>query len=106
MTDLASVVLMLTTVASEEDAERLSRLLVDQQLAACVTRTQVASVYRWDGAVQSDSEFQLVIKTMEKLRPAVERAVLERHPYDLPELVVVPAEASDAYGAWVAASVS
>jgi periplasmic divalent cation tolerance protein len=63
------------------------------------------STYRWKGAVEREAERQLVIKTTHARQSAVERRVRELHPYELPEFVVLEADASAAYGGWVAESV-
>jgi periplasmic divalent cation tolerance protein len=97
------MVLILTTVPVGETAELMARTLVDERLAACVNLfPPMTSVYRWRGAVEQESERQLVIKTSRERLPALRSRLLALHPYDLPEFVVVEAAAvSDAYLAWV-----
>jgi periplasmic divalent cation tolerance protein len=64
----------------------------------------VRSVYRWRGAVQSDSEVLLVIKTVRERFPALRARVRELHSYELPELVCVePSGGEEEYLAWVVA---
>jgi periplasmic divalent cation tolerance protein len=63
------------------------------------------SFFRWHGAVERDRERQLLIKTRAALIPALERRLLEMHPYDLPEFLVLPVSAgNDAYLKWITAS--
>lgn len=65
----------------------------------------MVSVYMWKGVIQQDRECQLIIKTIGSRVAAVQAAVREVHPYELPELLVVPVSGGDpAYLAWVAAS--
>lgn len=79
-----------------ERAEALARGLVEQRLAACVNiLPAVQSVYRWQGAVQSDREALLVIKTATARIEDLRKAVLAVHPYELPEFIVV--KLSDAH---------
>ena len=62
----------------------------------------MVSLYRWKGAVQRDTECQLVIKTTRDRLAAVEARLREIHPYELPELVVVPVDSgSPSYLQWV-----
>lgn len=89
-----------TTVASEADAERLATALIEQKVAACVQIMPVRSVYRWRGAVETDDEWRLEIKTPASRRSALENAVMAHHPYDTPEWVVLTGEPSAAYGDW------
>jgi len=84
-------------------AERLARTLVDQRLAACVNLlAPCRSFYRWEGAVQQDEEFPLLIKTTRARYPALESAIRDGHPAELPEIIAVPVEAGlAAYLEWV-----
>jgi periplasmic divalent cation tolerance protein len=101
MTDL---VLVLSTVADEEGAEALARTLVDERLAACVNLLPpMASVYRWKGKLERDTERQLVIKTSRDRVSALESRLKELHPYELPEFIVLPIESgSREYLGWMA----
>src|SRR5262249_20944688 len=79
-------IVVLSTCASEEEADRLARMLVERRLAACVNvLPNMRSVYRWNGAIESAVECLLVIKScraqFDSLRAALEAA----HSYELPE---------------------
>ncbi len=104
----ARPLLVLTTCGSAEDAQRLATALVELKLAACVnTVNNVASTYRWAGAVQRDQESLLVIKTTEARLPALEAAIRERSSYELPEVLAIPVHGGSAgYLAWLAESVA
>ena len=83
-------------------ADDLARTLVDERLAACVNvHGPMMSTYRWKDAVEREPERQLVIKTTRARLPAIEARLRTAHPYELPELVVIGADASDAYRRWV-----
>lgn len=99
-------VLVLTTVGGAFDAKGLARELVGLHLAACVNVIdRVQSVYRWQGRVEEESEQLLVIKTMDARVPELKAALLQRHPYELPEFVVMAiSETSAEYGEWLLAS--
>ncbi len=93
--------------APPADAGRIARALVERRLAACVNVVAgVTSFYRWEGQIHEDPESTLFIKTRRELVPELTRAVLELHPYTLPEVLVMPADASrssEAYAAWIVA---
>jgi periplasmic divalent cation tolerance protein len=101
-------VVALTTVGSAADAERIARALVEGRHAACVNVVPgVVSVYRWKGAVERDDEHLLVIKTRVDRAEALREALVALHPYELPELVVLPVEAGHPpYLAWIRDSVA
>jgi len=105
-TSVNSVVIVLTTVGASTDATAFARVLVTDRLAACVNvLPPMTSLYRWKGAIEEDREQQLVIKTTSDRVAAIEARFRELHPYELPEFVVLSAEASDAYLAWIRDSV-
>ena len=58
------------------------------------------------GAIEEDREQQLVIKTTQDRVAAIEARFQELHPYELPEFVVLSAEASTAYLGWLRDSVA
>lgn len=97
--------LVLVTAPPGAPAAELARALVTERLAACVNVLGgVTSVYRWEGAVQSDAEALLLIKTRADRLAALEARVGELHPYDVPEFVVLePAHVEARYRAWLAA---
>ena len=73
-----------------ENAEALAQTLVAERLAACVNIVPaITSVYRWKDSVQKDSEALLIIKTAQSRIEALKSAVLQHHPYELPEFITV-----------------
>ncbi|KPV41289.1 hypothetical protein AN478_01465 [Thiohalorhabdus denitrificans] len=83
-------IIVYTTCPNEEVARTISHKVVTERLAACVHRHQAGtSVYEWEGRVEEDSEILLMIKTKEKLYEPLEAAILEAHPYDVPEIIAV-----------------
>lgn len=104
---MAECLLVTTTVDNREIAEQLAAALVDRRLAACAQVSgPVASTYRWRGTVEHASEWLCQLKTTRARLPALEAALDTLHPYDLPELTVVPLGGSTAYLAWIEEAVS
>jgi periplasmic divalent cation tolerance protein len=96
------LIVVLCTVPDEAAAERLAKGLVEERLAACVNAIPgVKSFYRWQGKIESDTEVQLVIKTRGERFDQLAAWISENHPYDVPEIVAIPADrVSDAYFGW------
>ena len=85
--------LVLTNLPDEDTARTLAGTLVESRLAACVNiLAPCRSVYRWEGKVEDASEVPLLIKTTAERYPALEAAIRQYHPYELPEIVAVPIE--------------
>jgi periplasmic divalent cation tolerance protein len=101
-----NAVIVLTTVGETTDAVAFARMLVADRLAACVNvLPAMTSLYHWKGAIEEDREQQLVIKTTADRVAAIEARFRELHPYELPEFLVLNAEASGAYLGWLGESV-
>ena len=99
----AAAILVLTSLPDIDTARRIARELVEARLAACVQiGAPVESLYHWRGRVETASEIPLAIKTRAGAYAALERAIRERHPYELPEIVAVPlTDALPDYLAWI-----
>ena len=77
--------LILTNCPDEESANAIALALVESKLAACVNiLPRMQSIYRWQGVVESATEIPLFIKSTVTNYPALEAAIRERHPYDVP----------------------
>lgn len=93
-------------VPDADTAARISAALLEQHLCACVqTVGPVTSRYRWQGRVETATEFLLLVKTRRALYQAVETAVRALHPYEVPEIIALPVQdAGKQYAAWVVES--
>jgi periplasmic divalent cation tolerance protein len=99
--DAVSVELVLTTETDPETAERLARMLLEAEVAACVTLLPVRSCYRWKGAIETASEVQLLIKTRPGQLDEVRASLQRLHSYDVPEWIHWTAHSDGAYGRWL-----
>lgn len=84
--------IILVTVDTQAAAQEIATILVTDRLAACVNLFPIHSVYRWEGKVEEAAEWQLVAKTKLSLFEAIESAVKNLHPYEVPEVLAVPIE--------------
>jgi periplasmic divalent cation tolerance protein len=100
---MSEPIVVLSTVARAEDAERIARELVSRGLAACVNLVPgLVSIYRWKGAVEREEERLLVIKTRRDTFAALREALVALHPYELPEVIALPiVEGHAPYLAWL-----
>jgi len=100
----SSVLIVLTTVASQAEARELCRILVEARLVACAQISAIESVYRWEGAVQQEPEWRVLLKTVPERYAALETAIRKHHPYELPAIVALPcSQALPEFAGWVAA---
>jgi periplasmic divalent cation tolerance protein len=97
---------VLSTVGTAEDAERIARELVERGLAACVNvLPAVTSIYRWKGKLEREERL-LLIKTRADRFAALRDALVALHPYEVPEVLALPvADGHAPYLQWLDASV-
>lgn len=94
--------IVLTTTDSEAEADTLARRIVEARLGACVQIQAIKSIYRWQGEVWAEPEWQLSIKTRQALFQELARFIVAHHAYETPEILQVPiAAGSIAYLRWV-----
>lgn len=100
-------VVILVTAANKKECRKIAKHLVESKLAACVNITQhIESIYRWDGKISHDREYQLLIKSTRELFPEIKAAISKLHSYHLPEIICLPIiDGSRNYLQWVGDSV-
>jgi periplasmic divalent cation tolerance protein len=96
---------VMTTTDSEEVAQRLARGAVEARLAACAqVEGPVLSVYRWQGAIESEPEWRVLYKTTAARYEALEAHIRGGHPYETPEIIATEVvRGSAGYLEWLAA---
>ena len=92
-----------TTTEKKEDAEKIAKALVEKRLAGCVQIIgPIASTYRWKGAIETAEEWLCFIKSKKALYGELEKAIVEIHPYEIPEIIALPIVAgSKGYLEWL-----
>ena len=95
-------IVMMTTVSSETDADKLASTLVTAKAAACVQIMPIRSCYFWDGKVNNDAEYLLLIKTRAALYDRAAELIKQNHSYEVPEIISLPVTAGSApYLGWI-----
>lgn len=100
---MTDILLVFSTFPDLDKARQTGTLLVESQLAACVNLCpHIESIYRWEGKTETGSEVLAIFKTTTQTYPALEQKLREFHPYEVPEIIALPAtQASAAYAQWV-----
>jgi periplasmic divalent cation tolerance protein len=88
--------------APADKAPEIARTLVERRKAACVNLVPgVRSFYRWNGKVCDDQEVTLVMKVAATGVLDLRDALLELHPYELPEFIVIGIDDETTYRPYV-----
>jgi periplasmic divalent cation tolerance protein len=96
-------IVVFSTCASTEEAQRLAHALVEKRLAACVSLVPgVRSVYRWKDVIEEEEEVLLVIKTSRRLLEDLQSEIERLHSYEVPEVIAMQVVGgSERYLAWL-----
>ncbi len=98
---LSELVILITTEAEKSKADKLSELVLERRLAACINFRQISSIYWWEEKLERDEEVQLIIKTTVSKIDELQDLILKNHSYETPELIQIPIKASEDYMLWV-----
>ena len=97
---------LLITTPTRQEAENLTKRLLQQKLAACVNLLPVASHYRWKGKIEEAEEILMLVKTQRRLINQIVKLVERHHSYEVPEVIALPLiEGNPKYLQWIAESV-
>ena len=86
---MTEMLIVFTSFASEADAARVSRVLIEERLIACANLLPARSLYRWKDAIEDQGETVVLMKTRKQDWTALLSRLHELHPYETPECVAV-----------------
>jgi periplasmic divalent cation tolerance protein len=85
------VLLALSTFPDQQTAREISNELVTKSFAACANiLPAIESIYRWKNEIESGNEILVLFKLSEDRQPAFQEALRSLHPYDVPEIILIP----------------
>jgi len=96
------------TTCPKDKSEDLARSLVENRVCACVNIiSSIMSIYHWKDKIVTDEESLLIMKTQSDYKEALWEAIKKKHPYEVPEYVVLPIKwGSQDYLDWISASIA
>ena len=85
------VAVVYSTIGKIQDARRIANTLLEEQLVACVNIIpKIESIYKWKNKIENDEEVVIIAKTVDaNVKKTIQR-IKQIHPYDLPDIVVLP----------------
>ena len=102
MPDTQGYCIVFCSCPNDVHAEMLSRSLIESRLAACVQIMPIRSFYEWKGEICKEEERLLLIKTKSSLYNSIEDFISRNHPYEVPEILMVPATGGlEKYLTWI-----
>lgn len=100
--------MVLVTAPHLATARQLAQAALDGKLVACANLVpKIESHYWWQGKIESSAEVLIIFKTAARRVAALEQLILEKHPYDTPEIIALPiASGTPKYLNWLTASLA
>jgi len=98
---MSEIVMVYITMPSEEKAKEIARVLLERHLIACATMMPCKSMYTWEGKIQDDQEVIMFAKTTQDKFEELKSEVTKIHPYQVPCILKIAADANAPYAAWV-----
>ena len=95
------ILLIITTAPNLLLAEQIAKLLIKRDLAACVSIKEIKSIYKWQGTIEENKEFELTIKTLPENLNEIILIVKEKTTYKLPELIYKIFDSENSYFQWI-----
>ena len=98
-------ILLYVTHPSEAAARELGNRLLEEKRIACANYFPIHSGYWWQGAIQGDAEWASILKTVPEQWEALQERIASLHPYEVPCIIRIEAQANAAYEQWIRDSV-
>ncbi len=99
--------IVISTYPKEADALHAARKALEARVAACVSITNVRSLYWWEGKIVDDNEYLAIYKTLRSEVDKLRRLIKENHPYSVPEIVELSMnDVSKSYLNWMMDSIN
>ncbi len=87
----ADYIVVLTNLPDCNTAQAMAQHLLELRLAACVNvLSPCLSIYHWQGKIETAEEVPVLIKSLSGNFEAIEKAIREKHPYEVPEIISLP----------------
>ncbi|MDR0677747.1 MAG: divalent-cation tolerance protein CutA [Holosporaceae bacterium] len=98
----SNFVIVLTTIETKQQAEVLTKKILEKKLAACIQIQKIQSRYWWNGKIERSDEYLLAIKAPANLFAEISNFIKKNHSYETPEIVQIPVtDGSKEYLDWI-----
>ena len=95
------VLFLITTVPNQLLAEQIAKELIEVKLAACVSIKEIKSIYKWQGRIEENKEFELTIKSLPENLNELTLIVKSKTTYEVPELIYKIFDSENSYFQWI-----
>ena len=100
------LLLLVTTAPNQLLAEQISKELIERKLAACISMKEIKSIYIWQGNIEENKEFELIIKSLPKNLNELTLILKEKISYEVPEIIYKIFDSDNSYFQWIEESIN
>ena len=100
------LLLLITTASNRLLAEQIAKELIERELAACVSIKEINSIYKWQGNIEENKEFEITIKSLPQNLNKLTFILKERITYEVPELIYKIFDSENCYFQWIKDSIN
>ena len=100
------LLIVLTTVPDKLLAEQIAKELIESKLAACVSIKEIKSIYKWQGNIEENKEFEITIKSLPKNLNKLTLILKSRITYEVPQLIYKIFDSENSYFQWIKESIN
>ena len=100
------LLLLITTVPNLLLAEQLAKELIESKQAACVSIKEIKSIYKWQGNIEENKEFEITIKSLPENLNELTLVLKKKITYDVPELIYKIFDSENSYFQWIKESIN
>ena len=100
------VLLLITTVPNQLLANKIAKELIESELAACISIKQIQSIYKWQGDIEENKEFEITIKSLPENLNELILILKEKISYEIPQLIYKIFDSENSYFQWMKKSIN
>tara|TARA_B100001115_G_C15771840_1_gene378813 strand:+ start:646 stop:957 length:312 start_codon:yes stop_codon:yes gene_type:complete len=100
------VLFLITTVPNQLLAEQIAKELIEVKLAACVSIKEIKSIYKWQGNIEENKEFEITIKSLPENLNELILILKEKISYEIPQLIYKIFDSENSYFQWMKKSIN
>ena len=98
---MREIILLITTESEEKKAIDIAKLLIERNLAACVSLKNIISFYKWENEIEETREVEIIIKSKPELKDDLINFLQKITTYDVPQILYKKYHAEMKYFDWL-----
>ena len=103
---MKKILVIITTEPQRSNAEKISKLLIEKKLAACISLKEISSSYFWKGNIETSNEIEITIKSTLEKREVLINTLKNKLSNEVPQIVFKEYDSELDYFNWIKVNVN